>query len=134
MNPQPLDTMRFYLKILHEMHLACKSSYHYGSVGLSPKSTMKWFCPYQFKLPLSSILAIQDEAPIIFNISSYHEYFNSSLLQIYYPKLSLRPTISRYHEIFHIKLSWDSHLKLSCLGLVSPGLLHNKWPYNLSSS
>ena len=47
------------------------------------------------------------QASMRLNISSYHEYLNSSLLEIYYPKLPLELNISRYHEIQHLKLSLE---------------------------
>ena len=86
---------------------------------------MKWFWHNQVKLAWSSILTTQDQAnqgrtfflhpklswdsltqaSIKFNISRYHEHFNSSLLDIQHLKLLLRSTISRYHDIYHLKLS-----------------------------
>ena len=82
------------------------------------------------------------KASMRLNISMYHVYLNSSLLEITIPSYPwylppyaiMRPTISSYYGNYPLNLTWYANLKLSCLNLISQSLLYMKWSYDPSSS
>ena len=132
------------------MHLSCKSSYHYKSIGLTPKDAKKWFWPNQVKLTWTSILTTQDQVnhgrPCILYpkitweppFSSYHEVYNLDLTWVFQLKTPWDLLSKDTLKTFHFKLPWDHHLKLSweftsqdiMASIISPSLLHKKWSYN----